>query len=113
MFESRKDGYAADSLCKRGEFNVRRHLQWLMVMAGGVAAALIGATPAAAQLNTQHIKGAVGLKSGSQPPPHVYLIAPYVYVYSTDRVKDRDGDTVPIDATITSVAYAGGVSVVT
>jgi hypothetical protein len=92
---------------------VRRHLQWLIVIAGGLCVAAIGATPAAAQLSTQHIKGGVGLKSGSQPPPHVYVIAPYVYIYSTDSVKDRDGNQVPIDATITSVAYAGGVSVVT
>jgi hypothetical protein len=92
---------------------VGRHLQWLIVTAGALSVALIGATPAAAQLNTQHIKGGVGLKSGSQPPPHVYVIAPYVYVYKTDDVRDRNGDRLPIDADITSVAYAGGVSVVT
>ena len=41
------------------------------------------AVPARAQLNTQHIKGTVGLKSGSQAPPGVYFIAP-LYV----RVQD-------------------------
>jgi hypothetical protein len=92
---------------------VRRNLQRLIVLVAGVCVVLIGPTPAIAQLNTQHIKGGVGLKSGSQPPPHVYVIAPYVYVYNTDTVRDRNGDRVPIDATITSVAYAGGVSVVT
>ena len=40
--------------------------------------------PAEAQLNTQHIKGTVGLKSGSQAPPGVYFIAPLFYVYSAD-----------------------------
>jgi hypothetical protein len=74
---------------------------------------LIAAAPAAAQLNTQHIKGSVGLKAGSQPPPHVYVIAPYIYVYQADSVRNRNGDEVAIDASITSVAYAGGVSVVT
>jgi hypothetical protein len=97
----------------RGGFHMRRQLQRLIVMTGCLFVVLIAATPAAAQLNTQHIKGATGLKSGSQPPPHVYFIAPLVYVYNTDTVRNRDGDQVPIDATITTVAYAGGVSVVT
>ncbi len=78
-----------------------------------VLAGILGATPAQAQLNTQHIKGAAGLKSGSQPPPHVYILAPLLYVYNTDTVRDRDGNKFPIDASITSVAYAAGVSVVT
>jgi len=91
---------------------VRRHLRWLN-LAAGLSAVLLAATPAAAQLNTQHVKGAVGLKSGSQPPPHIYVIAPLLYIYRTDTVKDRNGERVPIDAEISSVAYAGGVSVVT
>lgn len=92
---------------------MRRHLQWPIAVVAGVCVALIGVTPAVAQLNTQHVKGAVGLKSGSQPPPRVYVIAPLLYIYNTDTVKDSNGDRVPIDASITSVAYAGGVSVVT
>jgi len=82
-------------------------------MAATLCVVLIRATPVAAQLNTQHIKGSVGLKAASQPPPHVYVIAPYVYIYNTDTIRDRNGDQVPIDASITSVAYAGGVAVVT
>jgi len=89
------------------------HLQWLIATAGSLCMALIGATPAQAQLNTQHIKGGVGLKSGSQPPPHVYLIAPYIYIYDTDTVRNKDGDQLPGDASISSVAYAAGISVVT
>jgi hypothetical protein len=54
--------------------------------------------PAEAQLNTQHIKGTVGLKSGSQAPPGVYFIAPLLYVYNTDEVKDRDGNGLPFAA---------------
>src|SRR5690349_16157488 len=71
------------------------------------------AAPAAAQLNTQHIKGATGLKSGSQPPPHIYAIAPIFYVYNTDEVSDNDGDPLPGEAKLTSVAAAGGINVVT
>jgi hypothetical protein len=80
---------------------------------GGMVAGLIGVLPAHAQLNTQHIKGTVGLKSGSQAPPGVYFIAPLYYVYKTDKVKDRDGDRLPIAADLTSHAYGGGINVVT
>ena len=71
--------------------------------------------PAEAQLNTQHIKGTVGLKSGSQPPPGVYFIVPVFYTYKADDVKDRDGDSpaLPAAADLTSRVYAGGMSVVT
>jgi hypothetical protein len=78
-----------------------------------LAAILAAAVPASAQLNTQHIKGTVGLKGASQPPPHVYAIAPLLYFYSTDTVKDEEGDRLPIDASISSAAGAAGVSVVT
>src|SRR5689334_13282312 len=71
------------------------------------------ATPAEAQLNTQHIKGTVGLKSGSQAPPGVYFIAPLYDVYKTDEVKDRDGNRLPFAADLTSHVYGGGISVVT
>jgi hypothetical protein len=74
----------------------------------------IGAAPAFAQLNTQHIKGVVGLKGGSQPPPdNVYVIAPLLYDYRTDEVKDRDGRTLPGNADLNSFAFAGGFQVVT
>jgi len=87
-------------------------VSWSVTVAA-VLAGILGATPAQAQLNTQHIKGTAGLKSGSQPPPHVYFLAPLLYVYNTDTIRNRNGDRFPIDASITSVAYAGGVSVVT
>jgi hypothetical protein len=70
-------------------------------------------TPSYAQLNTQHVMGLAGLKSGTQPPPNLYLIAPVFYVYHTDKVRDRNGDRLPIDASITSVAYGAGFTVVT
>jgi hypothetical protein len=79
----------------------------------GVLIALAGVVPAYAQLNTQHIKGTVGLKSGSQPPPHWYLVAPLVYVYDTDTVRNVNGDKFPIDASITSSVYGLGLSHVT
>ena len=69
--------------------------------------------PAEAQLNTQHFKGTVGLKSGSQAPPGVYFIAPLFYSYKTDDVKDRDGVRLPFAADLTSQVYGGGINVVT
>jgi hypothetical protein len=84
-----------------------------VVVIGIVLAGAIGVRPASAQLNTQHIKGTVGLKGGSQPPPHIYFIAPLFYVYTTDTVRDADGQRLPIDASLSSVAYGGGISVVT
>jgi hypothetical protein len=91
-----------------------RHLRvsWNL-LAGALFAFGVSVTPAHAQLNTQHIKGTAGLKSGSQPPPHVYVIAPLFYVYSTDKVRDRNGDQLPIDADISIHAGAGGINVVT
>lgn len=84
-----------------------------VVVIGIVLAGAVGVRPASAQLNTQHIKGTVGLKGGSQPPPHVYVIAPLFYAYNTDTVKDADGPRLPIDARLSSLAYGGGISVVT
>ena len=66
-----------------------------------------------AQLNTQHIKGTVGLKSGTQAPPHWYAILPLIYTYNTDTVRDRDGNEFRFDADLTSLAYGAGVVRVT
>ena len=74
---------------------------------------LTSVTPAHAQLATQHIKGVVGLKGGSPPPPGTYVIAPLFYIYDTDTVRTREGNRLPIDAHISSVAMAGGLNIVT
>jgi hypothetical protein len=70
-----------------------------------------GARPPSAlgQLLTQHVKGSVGLKSGSQPPPGGYIPLLY-YRYMTDEVKDRNGGTLPGDADLTSAFYGVGYS---
>jgi hypothetical protein len=71
--------------------------------------------PAFAQLNTQHLKGAAGLKSGSQPPPGGYVIAPILYFYTTDTVKDRDGNKFPypMDVSLDASLFGAGYSHVT
>jgi hypothetical protein len=68
---------------------------------------------ASAQLLTQHVKGAVGLKAGSQPPPGGYVIVPVFYIYNTDRVIDRNGDRLPVTADLTSSFFGVGYSHVT
>jgi hypothetical protein len=89
-----------------------RRCAWLVATSGLLAGA-IGVAPAHAQLNTQHLKGTIGLKGGSQPPPHWYVIAPLIYTYNTDTVRDRNGDRFPVEADITSALVAAGVSQVT
>jgi hypothetical protein len=43
----------------------------------------------------------------------VYFIAPLLYVYNTDEVKDSDGNGLSFAADLTSHMYGGGISVVT
>jgi hypothetical protein len=88
--------------------------RYRLVLIAVVVAVVSGiATPARAQLNTQHIKGSIGLKAGSQPPPGGYVIAPFLYFYSTDDVRNRNGVHVPIDASIDAAIFGGGFSYVT
>jgi hypothetical protein len=68
---------------------------------------------ARAQLLTQHIKGGVGLKAATQPPPGGYIIAPLLYFYSTDTIRNRNGDKFPITAEITTAFFGAGYSHVT
>jgi hypothetical protein len=84
-----------------------------IVVVAFVLSCAIGAGGAHAQLNTQHVKGIVGLKGGSQPPPEWYVIGPLIYAYQTDTVRDRNGDEVPIDASITAGLLGSGITRIT
>jgi hypothetical protein len=90
-----------------------RRTRWFSAAVYAVVPLTMGVNAAHAQLNTQHIKGTVGLKGGSQPPPNIYVIAPLLYLYNTDTLKNSDGDRLPGDASVTSFAGGGGFSVVT
>jgi hypothetical protein len=92
---------------------IRHALRFVAVPSIVLMALAVSPTPAAAQLLTQHVKGSAGLKAGSQPPPGGYVIAPILYFYSTDTIKDRNGDKAPVDASITSAFFAAGYSQVT
>jgi hypothetical protein len=55
--------------------------------------ALLLAAPAQAQLNGSHSLGDFGVQSGTQPAPGFYAALFYLH-YSTDTIKDVDGNTV-------------------
>ncbi|MGH9253803.1 MAG: hypothetical protein ACRD3C_04455 [Vicinamibacterales bacterium] len=74
----------------------------VMVVLFGVA------QPTLAQLNTQHLKGSAGLKSGTQAPAGEYILAPLVYIYSADEIRNRNGDSLPLDGSLDSVMFARG-----
>jgi hypothetical protein len=79
------------------------------VLTGAVLLVTLGqAALALAQLNTQHLKGGVGLKAGSQPPPGGYVIAPILYFYTSDEVRDRNGDSFPVSATLDAALFGAG-----
>jgi hypothetical protein len=84
-----------------------------LVPGATLLAIVLIAPPALAQLNTQHVKGVVGLKAGSQPPPGGYIIAPLLYFYSADKLKDRQGRTLPIEGTLDASLFGAGYLFVT
>jgi hypothetical protein len=68
------------------------------VTSAAVAIAMLSAIPAHAQLNGENLLGDMGVRSGSQPGPGVYVGNVY-YRYSTDTIKDPDGKTIVLDPT--------------
>ena len=67
------------------------------LLLSGFVLLVLGVVPpnAAGQLLTQHVKGAVGRKAGSQPPPGGYVVLPILYVYNSAT----QGSAVLIQAT--------------
>jgi hypothetical protein len=64
----------------------------LMLLGAACGLALLLAVPAQAQLNGSHSLGDFGVQSGTQPTPGFYA-ALFYYRYSTDTIKDVDGNT--------------------
>lgn len=64
-----------------------------------------------AQYRGDHIPGFIGLESGTQAPPGIYL-GNLVYVYHTSTIKDNNGNSINVPAPITSTADAILISVV-
>jgi hypothetical protein len=63
-----------------------------------LAAALCSAAPAYAQLNGENLLGDMGVKSGTQPHPGLYVSAIY-YRYRADSLRDGEGRAVNADPT--------------
>jgi hypothetical protein len=66
---------------------------------------LASATGATAQLRGHYIPGFTGLRSGTQPPPGISLVMP-VHFYTTDDLRDDDGEPLPGDARA-NVSFVG------
>jgi hypothetical protein len=58
---------------------------------------------AEAQYKGDHIPGFIGLESGSQAPPGLY-VGNLVYVYPTDTIKDNNGHDFTLPGSLTSTA---------
>jgi hypothetical protein len=86
-------------------------VRWSVAILVGLLAVL--PSPVLAQLNTQHLKGSIGLKAGSQPPPGGYVTLPLLFVYSADTVRNRNGEKFPVSADLTSALFGLGYTHVT
>ena len=62
------------------------------------AVALAMATPAYAQLNGENLLGDLGIKSGTQAEPGLYISSLY-YRYDADSINGPDGRAIPFDPT--------------
>ena len=58
-----------------------------------------------AQYKGSHIPGFIGLESGSQAPPGIY-VGDLIFIYPTDTVKDNNGRSITLPGSLTSSADA-------
>lgn len=63
-----------------------------------VVALTLCAAPARAQLNGENLLGDMGVKSGTQPEPGLYVSSIF-YRYFTDTIKDQNGKSLTLDPT--------------
>jgi hypothetical protein len=69
---------------------------WFAIL--GLTTLLLQAVPAYAQLNGENLLGDMGVKSGTQPEPGMYVSTIY-YRYFTDTIKDPNGEKATFDPT--------------
>jgi len=79
-----------------------------------LAAATLAGAPgtASAQLKGHYVPGFTGLQNGSQAPPSISLFLP-VYFYTTNTIKNDDGNTVGSNPTIAASFIGPGIAWVT
>src|SRR5262245_65313223 len=63
-----------------------------------LVAGILSAAPARAQLNGENLLGDMGVKSGSQPEPGLYVSSIY-YRYRADSLRGPDGKRMSLDPT--------------
>jgi hypothetical protein len=78
---------------------------WLVLALGHVG-------DAAAQLKGHYIPGFMGLQSGSQPPPSISDVMP-LYFYTTDEIKNDDGNSIGTPPRVNVSFVGAGVAWVT
>ena len=67
---------------------------------------------ASAQLKGDYVPGFTGLQNGSQGPPGINVVLP-IYFYTTDTIKDDNGDTLGVNPRVNASLIAPGVTWVT
>lgn len=67
---------------------------------------------ARAQFKGHYLPGFTGLNNGTQPPPSISVGLPF-YFFPTDTLKDANGRTIPVDASLKTAFFGPLLSVVT
>jgi len=67
---------------------------------------------AQAQLKGDYVPGFAGLQSGTQPPPGISVFLP-VYFYTTDDIRDDDGNSIGANPRVNASFLGPGIAVVT
>jgi hypothetical protein len=67
---------------------------------------------AQAQLKGHYVPGFAGLQSGTQPPPGISVFLP-VYFYTTDDIRNDDGESIGANPRVNASFLGPGIAVVT
>ena len=79
----------------------------------GIAAlSVVLAAGAQAQLKGHYVPGFAGLQSGTQPPPGISVFLP-VYFYTTDDIRNDDGESFGASPRVNATFLGPGVALVT
>jgi hypothetical protein len=77
--------------------------RWLRLILGACLIATVFPVMCTAQYKGDHIPGFIGLESGTQAPPGLY-IDNVVWVYPTSTIKDNAGNAISLPGSLTSTA---------
>ena len=80
--------------------------------AGIAVLSVVLAAGAQAQLKGHYVPGFAGLQSGTQPPPGISVFLP-VYFYTTDDIRDDDGNSIGANPRVNASFLGPGIAVVT